>query len=308
MRSPKKYRAPKDDVDMLKNPCGPKFNIPTSQTYLGILQRSWASLSLYRGVEECFPTQSEVDHGTCKLSKKHYVICAKPWCCRVAAVIFRGFTPLYILQSQKWTPDPKFSESLTGRGVEHQTATAQQRHLGEGLDFFVVDRLLVKNRWRFRSAKIAGDFDQLKSQLSALLHFYQDFRDAVLRFLPLLRSSQLEIWRKSLGRITRGPSDQGDHTSKSYNHPFQERRIWHGYLIPPKTTILLGTYNSPLGEPIWRKNICKRFKSLLAWGETQTCQCKSLYAYVKRIHHVTLYSVGLLTTPGNLIFLGFLKK
>ena len=150
------------------------------------------------------------------------------------------------------------------------------------------------------------------NQNRTFLPSFTSTRISATRCCASYRCSDLLSWRFGgrvwVAGITRGPSDQGDHTSKSYNHPFQERRPWHGYLIPPKTTILLGTSNLPLGEPIWRKNICKRFNSLLAWGETQTCQCKSLYAYVKRIHHVTLYSVGLLTTPGNLIFLGCLKK
>lgn len=145
-----------------------------------------------------------------------------------------------------------------GWGVEHQTATAQQRHLGEGLGFFN-DRFMVKNCWRLRflSTKLPGDVYQPKqleiSIKPKLCNFLPSFdslppgfpwRGAALPTVaPIFSAGDLAEefgWRENLpvvkGSILTGTRKEG------LDIPDASKNYW----IP-------GTSTSPLGESIWRK-------------------------------------------------------
>lgn len=132
----------------------------------------------------------------------------------------------------------------------------------------VVDGFMVKNCWRLRFPSTKNYWRCLSNQnlleifyqtkiatfCPPSIHFYQDFRDAVLRFLPLLRSSQLEIGRRENLPVVKGSMLTGTR-KEGLDIPDSSKNYW-----------LLGTSNSPLGEPIYlKKNFCKHFDILLAW-------------------------------------------
>lgn len=171
---------------------------------------------------------------------------SRPWNLSCQTLILWGFQ-----LEPPWFP-------WKGRGVEHQTATAQQRHLGEGLGFFN-DRFMVKNCWRLRflSTKLPGDVYQPKFAGDFLsnqnCNFLPSF-DSLLPGFPWRGAALPSVapifsagdwaeefgWRENLpvvkGSILTGTRKEGldiPDTSKNY---------W----IP-------GASNSPLGEPIWRK-------------------------------------------------------